>query len=82
MTTSEAVHEDEPQRPAYFGLDDSDLEEWLESSSEEGDVAGALSIPKPPRPTKVLTALVYRGAREGPSGDACRQVPPNRREVA
>jgi hypothetical protein len=68
----------ERDAPAYFGLDDSDLEEWLESSSESA-VAGTLALPKQPKATKVLTALVYRGAREGPSGDACRQVPPSRR---
>ena len=74
--SSESVEEEE-QGPAYYGLDDSDLEEWLESSAATS-VAGALGAPQLPKLTVAVTAIVQRGAREGPGGDACRQVPPNR----
>lgn len=72
-----AVNPDEDDyKPGYFGLDDSDMDEWLETSTE-GSVR-ALALAQPPKLSKVLTATVWRGPREGPSGDACRPVPPNR----
>ncbi len=64
------------EQPGYFGLDDSDIEEWLESSSNAS--LHALAVPQSPSTVKLLTACVYRGPRTGPSGDACRVVPPNR----
>lgn len=64
------------EQPGYFGLDDSDIEEWLESSSNAS--LHALALPQTPSAVKLLTACVYRGPRIGPSGDACRVVPPNR----
>ena len=64
------------ERPGYFGLDDSDIEEWLESSSN-GSVR-ALAVPHQPSTVKLLTASVWRGPRTRPCGDACRVVPPNR----
>ena len=64
------------ERPGYFGLDDSDIEEWLESSSNAS--LHALAVPQSLSAVKLLTACVYRGPRTGPSGDACRVVPPNR----
>ena len=72
---SSSGSEDE-EKPGYFGLDDSDMDEWLESSSE-GSLR-ALAVARPPQLSRVLTATVWRGARESPGGDACRPVPPNR----
>ena len=69
------------EQPAYFGLDDSDIEEWLESSSN-GSVH-ALSMAQAPSAVKLLTASVWRGPRTAvPSGDACRVVPPSRSPLA
>lgn len=73
---SSSGSDEEEEKPGYIGLDDSDMEEWLESSSE-GSVR-ALTVAKPPELAKMLTATVWRGARESPGGDACRTVPPNR----
>ena len=70
-----AALEAEPQ-PGYFGLDDSDIEEWLESSSNGS--LHALAVAQTPSAVKLLTASVFRGPRCAPSGDACRVVPPNR----
>lgn len=70
---SSSGSEDE-EKPGYFGLDDSDMDEWLESSSE-GSLK-ALAVAQPPQLSRVLTATVWRGARESPGGDACRPVPP------
>ena len=64
------------EQPGYFGLDDSDMEEWLESSSNAS--LHALAVPQSPAAVKLLMACVYKGPRTGPSGDACRVVPPNR----
>ena len=64
------------EQPGCFGLDDSDLEEWLESSSNAS--VHALAVPQSPSAVKLLTASVFRGPRTGSSGDACRVVPPSR----
>ena len=64
------------ERPGYFGLDDSDIEEWLESSSNAS--LHALAVLQSPSAVKLLMACVHRGPRTGPCGDACRVVPPNR----
>ena len=71
-----AIPDEDDDKPGYFGLDDSDMDEWLETSTE-GSIR-ALAVAQPPKLSKVLTATVWRGPREGPSGDACRPVPPNR----
>ena len=78
----EAEPSEQPsEQPAYFGLDDSDIEEWLESSSN-GSVH-ALTMAQAPSAVKLLTASVWRGPRTaGPSGDACRVVPPSRSPLA
>lgn len=68
---------DAGERPTYFGLDDSDIEEWLESSSN-GSVHALAVAPQTPTAVKLLTASIFRGPRTSPSGDACRVVPPNR----
>ena len=69
------------EQPAYFGLDDSDIEEWLESSSN-GSVY-ALTTAQAPSAVKLLTASVWRGPRtSNASGDACRVVPPSRSPLA
>lgn len=73
---SSSASDDEEEKAGYFGLDDSDMDEWLESSSAES--VKALAVARGPAVSKVLTATVWRGPREGPSGDACRLVPPNR----
>ena len=70
--------DEQEQGPGYYGLDDSDLEEWLESSAATSAAGARLGAPRPDRLTLALTATVQRGAREGPGGDACRLVPPNR----
>ena len=50
-------------------------------------MAGALTIPKPPKSTKVLTAVVYRGSARGPQRrclppgppqQVCAQIGPSR----
>jgi hypothetical protein len=67
---------DDEGKPGYFGLDDSDMDEWLESSSA-GSIR-ALALPRGPAVSTVLTATLWRGPREGQDGDACRLVSPNR----
>ncbi len=64
------------EQPGYFGLDDSDMEEWLESSSNAS--VHALAVPQSPSAVKLLMACVYKGPRTSATGDACRVVPPNR----
>ena len=78
LAAMEAEPSEQPsEQPAYFGLDDSDIEEWLESSSN-GSVH-ALTVAQAPSAVKLLTASVWRGPRiAGLSGDACRVVPPSR----
>ncbi len=78
LAAMEAEPSEQPaEQPAYFGLDESDIEEWLESSSN-GSVH-ALTMAQAPSAVKLLTASVWRGPRTAvPSGDACRVVPPSR----
>ena len=62
-----------------FGLDDDELDEFLASSSaEEAVLPAVLQAPAPPPLLKYVAATVFRGPREGPSGDASRSVPASR----
>ena len=60
-----------------YGLDDSDFDEFLASSSSEA-VAAGLQPPALPPLIKFVAATVFRGPQEAPSRDACRLVPSNR----
>ena len=60
-----------------YGLDDSDFDEFLESSSSEA-VAAVLQPALPPPLTKFIAATVFRGPKEGASLAASRLVPSNR----
>ena len=62
------VSESAEERPGYFGLDDSDIEEWLESSSNAS--LHALAVPQSPSAVKLLTDCVNRGPRSSSCGDA------------
>lgn len=62
-----------------FGLDDSDLEDFLASSSDEETVpAHLVAAVGPPPQVVILTGTGWRGPKEGLSGDVSRPVPPNR----
>lgn len=72
---------------AGYGLDDSDFDEFLETSSEEE--SEQLPVPVPPLqqlPVPVLaaqhqillTGTSWRGPACGPDQDACVEVPPSR----
>lgn len=61
-----------------FGLDDSDLDEFLESSDDEPQPLLIAPTLKAPAPQSLLTAVVWRGPKDTPSGDASRTVPCNR----
>ena len=64
----------------YYGLDDSDFDEFLASSSSEA-VAAGLQLSLPPPLIKFVAATVSKGPREGPSADASRLVPANRQAI-
>ena len=62
-----------------FGLDDEDLDEFLASSSSaEEAVPAPLQAAQPLSLLKYVAATVFKGPREGPSGDASRPVPASR----
>ena len=71
---------------AGYGLDDSDFDEFLETSSDEEPelpVAAPLpqALPAPPQLQQqqiFLTGTSWRGPACGSSGDACTNVPPSR----
>lgn len=68
-------------RGMAFGLDDSDLEDLIESSTSEDDAAAlpiGVSAPQSIPSLRVLTATARREPLQGLKGDACRAVPPNR----
>lgn len=64
-----------------FGLDDSDIEDLLESSSSEEDVPAPLhglsALPIIPT-IRAVTAIAAREAQQPTCGDASRGVPANR----
>ena len=60
-----------------YGLDESDFEEFLASSSSES-VAAGLQPSLPPPLVKFVAATVFKGPREGACGDASRLVPASR----
>ena len=66
---------------AGYGLDDSDFDDFLESTSSE-DEATPLPAPLPaalPVPAvRLLTATAFREPVQAACGDASRLVPPNR----
>ena len=66
---------------AGYGLDDSDFDDFLESTSSE-DEATPLPAPTPavlPVPAvNLLTATAFREPVQAGCGDASRSVPPNR----
>ncbi len=70
---------------AGYGLEDSDFDEFLESSSED-EIELPLAPPPPaaapagPALTVLLTSTAQRQPAVGPSGDACVIVPPSRSE--
>jgi hypothetical protein len=74
---AETEPSDPGEKPGYFGLDDSDIEEWLESSSNDSVNALAVALERRTA-VKLLTTSIFRGPRTSPSGDACRVVPPSR----
>ena len=68
---------------AGYGLDDSDFEEFLESSSDDE----AVVVPPPllppaapavPRFHIFLSSTAWRGPAAGASADACGPIPPSR----
>ena len=63
-----------------FGLDDSDFEDFLEStSSEDETLAPPLALAAKVVPVlRALTATASREPLQAQSGDASRLVPPNR----
>jgi len=64
-----------------FGLDDSDFEDFLESTSSEDETLAlprTLGAPKPVPVLRALTATASREPLQAASGDASRLVPPNR----
>ena len=62
-----------------FGLDAEDFDEFLASSSSaEEAVPVSLQAAQPPPLLKYIAATVFRGPREGPTGDASRPVPASR----
>jgi hypothetical protein len=64
-----------------FGLDDSDFEDFLESTSSDDDALTlplTLAAPKPLPVLRALTATASREPLQALSGDASRLVPPNR----
>ena len=67
-----------------FGLDDSDFEDLLESSTSEDEVPPLL-LGLPARPSvpilRALTATASREALQNFSSDASRAVPPNRQVI-
>ncbi len=69
---------------AGYGLDDSDFDEFLESSSQDETELPLLAQPTAPAvPTGptfqvLLTSTAQRGPAAGASGDACVTVPPSR----
>lgn len=65
---------------AGYGLSDSDFDELLESSSEEGTpvVQPGLGLAVQKAGLKVLTATAARESVQAPCGEASRLVPPNR----
>lgn len=71
---------------AGYGLDDSDFDEYLETSSEEEELAAFDPLPQQASaiqglhaPSQIfLTGTSYRGPRCGVSQDACTEVPPSR----
>ena len=70
---------------AGYGLDDSDFDEFLETSSDEElevPVAApplqALAPPHAAQHQILLTGTSWRGPACGTSCDACTEVPPSR----
>ena len=68
---------------AGYGLNDSDFEEFLESSSDDEAVVVQLPPPPPaasavPRFHIFLSGTAWRGPAVGASGDACGPIPPSR----
>ena len=64
-----------------FGLDDSDFEDLLESSSSEEDAPALSSVVLQPKTVPTLRALTASANREplqSPGLDASCCVPPNR----
>ena len=64
-----------------FGLDDSDFEDFLESTSSEDETLApplTLAAPKAVPVLRALTATASREPFQAGSGDASRLVPPNR----
>ena len=68
-----------------FGLDDSDIEDLLESSSSEDDaLALTHSLAAPPAIPSLtaISATATREPQQHASGDASRGVPANRSEAS
>ena len=69
---------------AGYGLDDSDIDEFLASSSDDEVVviiptAGSVASLVPARSrSAMLTCTVCRGSKQSMAGDASRLTPANR----
>ena len=74
---------------AGYGLDDSDFDEFLESSSDEElelplatPLQQALPVaPQQPQHQVFLTGTSWRGPACDLSGDACRDIPSSRSDA-
>lgn len=67
---------------AGYGLDDSDVEEFLEGSEDDDiliDPPTALAATAYSHQQHILlTATAWRGPSEGASEDTCKLIPPSR----
>ena len=66
---------------AGYGLDDSDFDDFLESTSSEDEATplpGPLPAALPVPVVRLLTATAFREPVQAACGDASRPVPPNR----